>query len=70
MKKVINKMENSELLAHFLISRDNLISIRRALNEKPQDQELNTLFEMEEKQYNELLTEIFRRMQYARRTKR
>ena len=63
-------MENSELLAHFLISRDNLISIRRALNDNPQDKELNTLFEMEEKQYNELLTEIFRRMQYARRTKR
>ena len=70
MKKVVNKMENSELLAHFLISRDNLISIRRALNDNPQDKELNTLFEMEEKQYNELLTEIFRRMQYARRTKR
>lgn len=63
MKKVVNKMENSELLAHFLISRDNLISIRRALNDKPQDQELNTLFEIEEKQYTELLTEMFRRMQ-------
>lgn len=63
-------MENSELLAHFLISRDNLISIRRALNDNPQVKELNSLFEMEEKQYNELLTEIFRRMQYARRTKR
>ena len=70
MKKVVNKMENSELLAHFLISRDNLISIRRALNDNPQVKELNSLFEMEEKQYNELLTEIFRRMQYARRTKR
>ena len=70
MKKVVNKMENSELLAHLLISRDNLISIRRALNDNPQDKELNSLFEMEEKQYNELLTEIFRRMQYARRTKR
>ena len=66
MKKVVNKMENSELLAHFLISRDNLISIRRALIDKPQDHELNLLFKIEEKQYNELLTELFRRMQYAR----
>ena len=66
MKKVVNKMENSELLAHFLISRDNLISIRRALNDNPQDKEINTLFELEEKQYTELLTEIYRRMQYAR----
>ena len=67
MKKVVNKMENSELLAHFLISRDNLISIRRALNEKPQDQELNSLFEIEEKQYTELLTELYRRMNYGRK---
>lgn len=65
MKKVVNKMENSELLAHFLISRDNLISIRRALNDKPQDQELNTLFEIEDKQYVELLNEIYRRMVYG-----
>ena len=65
MKKVVNKMENSELLAHFLISRDNLISIRRALNDNPQDKELNTLFEIEEKQYTELLNEIYRRMQYV-----
>lgn len=67
MKKVVRKMENSELLAHFLISRDNLISIRRALNDKPQDQELNTLFEIEEKQYTELLTELYRRMNYGRK---
>lgn len=67
MKKVVNKMENSELLAHFLISRDNLISIRRALNDNPQDKEINTLFELEEKQYTELLTEIFRRMNYGRK---
>ena len=67
MKKVVNKMENSELLAHFLISRDNLISIRRALNEKPQDQELNLLFDLEEKQYTSLLVEIYRRMNNGRK---
>ena len=66
MKKIVNKMENSELLAHFLISRDNLISIRRALVGMPRDDSLNNLFEIEEKNYNELLTEIYRRMQYAR----
>ena len=67
MKKVVNKMENSELLAHFLISRDNLISIRRALNDNPQDKELNTLFEIEDKHYAELLTEIYRRMNNGRK---
>ena len=67
MKKVVNKMENSELLAHFLMSRDNLISIKRALLDKPQDQELNSLFEIEEKQYTELLNEVYRRMNYGRK---
>ena len=67
MKKVVNKMENSELLAHFLMSRDNLISIKRALLDKPQDQELNSLFEIEEKQYTELLNEVYRRMNNGRK---
>ena len=67
MKKVVRKMENSELLAHFLISRDNLISIKRALLDKPTDRELNLLFEIEEQKYNELITEIYRRMEHARR---
>ena len=44
MEKVVRKMENSELLAHFLMSRDNLISIKRALLDKPRDEELNSLF--------------------------
>lgn len=67
MKKVVNKMENSELLAYFLISRDNLISIRRAINDNPQATELNSLFEMEDRKYTELLNEIYRRMNYGRK---
>ena len=67
MKKVVNKMENSELLAHFLISRDNLISIKRALLDKPQDEEINSLFSLEEKRYTELLIEIYRRMNNGRK---
>lgn len=67
MKKVVRKMENSELLTYFLISRDNLISIKRALLDKPTDKDLNNLFEIEEKNYSELITEIYRRMQHARR---
>ena len=67
MKKVVNKMENSELLAHFLMSRDNLISIKRALLDKPRDEELNSLFSIEEKQYTEFLVEIYRRMNHGRK---
>ena len=70
MKKVVNKMENSELLAHFLMSRDNLISIKRALLDNAKDEDLYSLFDLEEKRYNEYLMEVYRRMQYARRTKR
>ena len=60
-------MENSELLANFLISRDNLISIKRALLDKPQDEEINSLFNLEEKRYTELLIEIYRRMNNGRK---
>ena len=67
MKKIVNKMENSELLAHFLMSRDNLISIKRALLDKPKDEELNSLFELEEKRYVEYLLEICRRMNHGRK---
>ena len=67
MKKVVNKMENSELLAHFLLSRDNLISIKRALLDNPQDKELNSLFELEEKKYTELIVELYRRMNNGRK---
>ena len=66
MKKVVRKMENSELLAHFLISRDNLISIKRALLDKPTDKELNLLFKLEEGKYDELIEEIYRRMNHGR----
>lgn len=66
MKKVVRKMENSELLAHFLISRDNLISIKRELLDKPTDKELNFLFKLEEKNYDELINELYRRMNNGR----
>ena len=66
MKKVVRKMENSELLTHFLISRDNLISIKRALLDKPTDNELNLLFKIEEKNYDELINELYRRMNNGR----
>lgn len=57
------KMENSELLANFLISRDNLVAIRRASIDNPQNQSLLEMFDIEQKKYNELLLEVYRRMQ-------
>ena len=57
------KMENSELLANFLISRDNLISIKRAMFEDHGNVHLQELFDSEQKIYDSLLLEVYRRMQ-------
>lgn len=65
-QKTPEEMENSELLTYFLISRDNLISLRRALFEKKDDKELNDLFNLESKNNDNLLKEIYRRMNYGR----
>ena len=57
------KMENSELLANFLISRDNLVAIRRASFDNPLNENLILMFDVEQKKYTELLLEVYRRMQ-------
>lgn len=69
MKEEVRLLENSQLLCYFLISRDNLISLKRALNERANkdNQEIKELFDMENKQYEALITEIYRRMNYGRK---
>lgn len=57
------KMENSELIANFLISRDNLVAIRRASIDNPLNENLILMFDVEQKKYTELLLEVYRRMQ-------
>ena len=62
-KEKIAKMENSELLAHLFITRDNLINIRRRMNENPNTEGLLDLFDTEREQYDLLLNEVYRRME-------
>lgn len=66
-QKTPEEMENSELLTYFLISRDNLISLRRALFERKDDKELNDLFNLESKNNDNLLKEIYRRMNHGKK---
>lgn len=68
-KETIAKMENSELLAHLFNSRDNLILIRRRMNEEPNIDGLLELFDIEREQYDELMKEVFRRMHYGQKAK-
>lgn len=60
------KLDRSELLYRFLLSRDNLVSIKRAMFESQRDSErynnLSQLFDTESEIYNGLMLEIFRRM--------
>ena len=55
-------MENSELLAHLFIARDNLIVIRRKMYDNPHTDSLIELFDLEREQYDELTKEVYRRM--------
>ncbi len=59
-----DKMTNSELLAYFLMSRDNLISIKKAMQDN-EGLDLQELFDIEQKTYDEYLKEVHRRMIYG-----
>ena len=61
-KEEIMKLENSELMCYLFIKRDNLISIRRAMNDNKEDKDLQELFDTTEKDYTALLCEVYRRM--------
>lgn len=56
-----DKMTNSELLTYFLMSRDNLVSIKKAMQDN-EGLDLQELFDIEQKTYDEYLKEIHRRM--------
>ena len=62
MQKDVKKLEKSQLLFYFLISRDNLVNIKRQLMQHPEDENLQSLFDEERKNYDVLIEEIYRRM--------
>ena len=64
-KESVRNMENSELLAHLFNTRDNLINIRRKMDEQPNIEGILELFNIECEQYDLLQGEVYRRMSYA-----
>lgn len=67
-KEDIRKMENSELLANLFITRDNLISIRRTMDDhKVTEETLRELFDLERDKYDLLTSEVFRRMEHGKK---
>lgn len=72
MSKVLEELkllENSQLLCYFVISRDNLISIKRALTDDKENIDLQIMFDTEQERYESYLIELYRRMNngYRRR---
>ena len=65
-EKEIRKMDKTQLLFYFLVTRDNLVSVKRALFQRPEEENLKTIFDEESKNYDMLLNEIYRRMNYGR----
>ena len=68
-KESIRNMENSELLAHLFNTRDNIITIRRKMDEQPNVEGILELFNIECEQYDLLQSEVYRRMSYAYKKK-
>lgn len=58
----VRKLEKSQLIFYFLIARDNLISCKKAIEKEPEDENLRYIFSEEEKDYEALINEIYRRM--------
>ena len=58
----VKKLEKSQLMFYFLIARDNLVRIKTMLNKHEHDEDLESIYEEEEKDYTALLEEIYRRM--------
>lgn len=62
----IGKMENSELLAYFLIKRDNLTLIKRRMYDG--EEGLEELFDLERKEYEDYLKEIYWRLNHGKKS--
>ena len=66
-KESVRNMENSELLAHLFNTRDNLINIRRKMDEQPNVEGILELFNIECEQYDLLQSEVYRRMNHGKK---
>lgn len=58
----VKKLEKSQLIFYFLIARDNLVRVKIMIEKHPHDEDLQYIYNEEEKDYEALLDEIYRRM--------
>lgn len=61
-KDEVKKLEKSQLMFYFLIARDNLVRVKKLIEDHPHDEELLYIYQCEEKDYTLYLDEIYRRM--------
>ena len=54
-------LSNEELLTKFLFARDTLVQVRMELF-KQKDKDMQEIFELTSKEFNDLKNEIYRRM--------
>lgn len=57
------RLSKEELLTRFLFSRDTLVRIRLELFKDKDDKDLQRLFEITQKEFEDLKKEIYRRME-------
>lgn len=58
----LKKLSNEELLTNFLFARDTLVQVRMELF-KQKDKDMQEIFDLTSKEFNDLKNEIYRRMQ-------
>ena len=61
-KEEAKKLHKDQLMFYFLIARDNLVSVKREMFRRPEEENLKIIFEQESNDYDVLLEEIYRRM--------
>lgn len=58
----LKKIDDSELLTRFLFARDTLVRVRMELFKNPDDKDYKQVFDVAEKEFDDLKREIYRRM--------
>ena len=62
MDLFLRTLKKEELLSKFLLTRDTLVSCKMEMFKTPGDKQLEEIFNITEKEFNELKAEIYRRM--------
>lgn len=61
--KELKELSKEELLSKFLLTRDTLVSCKMEMFKTPGDKQLEEIFNITEKEFNDMKKEIYRRME-------